>query len=233
MNSTSSSHLAAVWRSDATARARRPVLSPEDRQALLDDLALKVRPTTGAHDRTLPVAAPFATILPRLTRGAVVAIDGVPGAGATSLAFGLAAAATAAGEWVAAVDGDASFGAEAAQACGVDLDRFVVARHVPDDRWAAVVAALLDGATCVIAQVPPQVRVGDARRLVARARERATALIAVGPWPADAAWRIGVEGSRWSEFGPDVAFLAGERTLVAHVEGRGMAPGSRAVPLAS
>ena len=233
MASTSSAHLAAVWRSDAAAQARRPALDPAERQALLADLALRVRPTTGAHERTLPVAEPFAGLLPQLTRGAVVAIDGAPGAGATSLAFGLAAAATRAGEWAAAVDGDGTLGAEAAQACGVELERFVVARHIPDARWASVVAALLDGATCVIAQVPERVSAADARRLVAKARERAAALVTVGAWPADAAWRIRVEGSRWSEFGPDAAYLSGARTLRAHVEGRGLAPGRRAVPLAS
>ena len=36
----------------------------------------------------------------------------------------------------------------------------------------AVVAALLDGITLVVAAVPSRLRHGDARRLVARARER-------------------------------------------------------------
>ena len=92
MASTSPSHLAAAWRSDAQARARRPVLTPADRQAVLDDLARRVQPTVGAHERTLPVADPFAAVLPALTRGGVVSIDGPAGTGATSLAFGLAAA---------------------------------------------------------------------------------------------------------------------------------------------
>jgi hypothetical protein len=230
---SSPSNLAAAWRSDAQAHARRPALDPAARQAVLDDLALRVRPTTGAHERTLPVAEPFAAVLPSLTRGAVISIDGPAGVGATSLAFGLAAAATRAGEWAAAVDVDDTLNALAAQECGVILDRFVVARRIPVVQWAATVAALLDGTTCVLACVPPQLRAGDARRLVAKARERATALVALGPWPAEAAWRVRVSASQWSAFGPDAAFLHGARTLDADIEGRGLAPGRRVFALAS
>ena len=47
-------------------------------------------------------------------------------------------------------------------------ERLAIVRRVAPDRWAAVVAALLDGITVVVAAVPPHVRLGDARRLVAR-----------------------------------------------------------------
>ena len=36
------------------------------------------------------------------------------------------------------------------------------------------------------ATIPPVLRAGDARRLTARARERAAVLVALGPWPAEA-----------------------------------------------
>ncbi len=61
-----------------------------------------------------------------------------------------------------------------------------------------MVAALLDGVALVVATVPVRVRLGDARRLVARARERASVLVAVGPWPVEASLRVYAEGSTWS-----------------------------------
>lgn len=226
--SPSSLHRAAAWRSDALARAR-----VQSRSAVLDDLAQRVAPTVGAHERNLPVPGPFAAILPAITRGAVVSIAGPEGAGATSLAFGLAAAATHAGEWAGAVDVEGTLDARAAQECGVALERFVVARHLPAAQWGTVVATLLDGCTCVLACVPREVRASDARRLVAKARERAAALIVLGEWPAEAAWRVQITASTWSAFGPDAAFLSGARELAAHVEGRGIAPGRRTFALAS
>ncbi len=63
----------------------------------------------------------------------------------------------------------------------MELSRFAVVRDVPGDRWATVVAALLDGVSLVVADVPRGLRAGDARRLVARARERSTVLVMVVP----------------------------------------------------
>ena len=51
------------------------------------------------------------------------------------------------------------------------LDRFAVVRRVPPSRWATVVAALLDGVSLVIAEVPRGIGAADARRLVARAAD--------------------------------------------------------------
>src|SRR5204863_192915 len=82
------------------------------------------------------------------------------------------------GEWAAAVDLDGTLGARAAEEAGVVLERFAVVRRVPPTRWAIVVAALLDGVSLVIADVPRGVSLGDARRLIARARERDAILVA-------------------------------------------------------
>ncbi|MFZ4514944.1 MAG: hypothetical protein ACOYN3_01370 [Acidimicrobiia bacterium] len=227
---TSPHSRAASWRSDALAHHRRDRAAA---QAALDDLAVRIRPTGAAHERSLSVPEPFAALLPRVQRGAVVAIDGPPGAGVLSVAFGIAAGVTQAGEWVAAVDPDGVFGGNAAIECGIDPERFVVARHVSARQWSAVVAAFLDGAPCVLAYVPARVSQSDAQRLVARARERASALLVVGPWPAAAASRIRLTESVWSEFGIDAPFLDSARTFHAHVEGRGQAPGPRALAVAS
>ncbi len=179
--------------------------SPTDRQRAagrlqLAALAPRVAPVAPAHLRALPVAAPLGDLLPGggLARGATVAIDGPL---APALSLQLLAAASAGGEWVAVVEPDdrpGDFGALAAAEAGVALERCAVVRRVTRDRWPVVVSALLEGARLVIAPVPQRLRHADARRLVARARERQGILVVVGSgWPAEAALRIHGQASRW------------------------------------
>ena len=140
------------------------------------------------------------------------------------MGFELAAAITTVGEWAAAVDLDGTIGALAAAEAGVDLERFAVVRRVPPTRWATVVAALLEGVSLVLAEVPLGVRPGDARRLVARAREREAVLVVherPGQWPADAGLTLRADGGAWPGL-TDNGFLTG-RTLQVRVEGRGAA----------
>jgi RecA/RadA recombinase len=205
-------------------------LPRRDRQARehLDALARRVRPVVFAHERAIPVAGGLGELLPMggLQRGAVVAVDGARGAGATTVALQLAAAATAAGEWAAAVDPDATLGGLAAAETGVEPERFVVVRGVPAERWAGVVAALLDGVALVLAAAPPGVKSGDARRLVARARERDAVLVALGAWPVEAAVRLRADGGAWSGLGHGTGLLRGRTHDVALVE-RGAGTRSR------
>ena len=190
----------------------------------LGNAARHARPVVLAGERVLTVPGPLGELLPggAVQRGTVVAVDGDPGAGATSVALQLAAAATAAGEWAAAIELDASLGGLAAGEAGIALERFAVVRRVPPARWAAVAAALLDGISVVLAEVPAYSRMGDTRRLLARARERGAVLVAVGPWPAEAALRLRAEGSVWRELDPDVGVLT-ERDQHVHIDGRGAA----------
>lgn len=180
-----------------------------------------------ARDRTLTVPGPLGDVVPTLARGTVVAVGGRMGAGTTGTALGLAAAATAAGEWAAVVDGSGTLGAVAAAEAGVDLGRLVVVRDIPRERWATVVAALLDGMTVVVAELPRHVRPGDARRLVARARERAAVLVAlaadVRAWPVEAGLRIEAAGGAWSGIGAGEGVL-GARAARWSVSDRGHAP---------
>jgi hypothetical protein len=136
----------------------------------------------------------------------------------------LAAAATSAGEWAAVVDLAGSdrggLGARAAAEAGVELDRLAVVRSTPADRWGAVVAALLDGVTLVVAAVPPRLRLGDARRLISRARERSAVLVAFGDWPVEAAARIHTTPGTWRGLGAGTGLLEG-RDLHVEVEARG------------
>jgi hypothetical protein len=132
----------------------------------------------------------------------------------------LAAAVTGAGDWAAVVDPSATWGGRAAAEAGVQLERFAVVRRPPPEQWAAVVAALLDGFAFVAADVPVRCRFGDARRLVARARERAAILAVVGPWPATAAVRIEASATRWDGLGAGDGLLRA-RAVEVRVDGRG------------
>jgi len=165
-----------------------------------------------------------------LQRGSTVAVDGLPGSGSTTVALTLAAAATAAGEWAAVVDPAGTLGARAAADAGVELERLAVVRCVASDRWAAVVAALLDGITVVVAAVPPRLRPGDARRLVARARERRSVLVAFGSWPVEAAVRIHTGRCTWRGLDAGVGLLDAP-DLHIEVEGKGQ-PRGRTRPYA-
>ncbi len=204
-----------VPRRDVEARAR------------LSAVGAAKAPLMLARDRSIAVPGPLAAAVASVQRGTVVAVGGAVGSGATSTVLGFAAAATAVGEWAAVVDGSGTLGGLAAAAAGVDLARLAVVRDVPRDRWSTVVAALLDGVTVVIAELPRGIRLGDARRLVARTRGRAAVLVTLAPeagaWPAEATLRLDARGGVWSGLGAGDGVLE-ERVPTWEVRGRGHAP---------
>lgn len=203
----------------------------DEARARLVAVGRAARPVTLARDRSIPVLGALGALLPDgvLQRGATLTVAGPVGAGATSLALELAAAVTTTGEWAAAVDLHGTLGCEAAGEAGVALERLAVVRHVPAARWATVVAALLEGVSLVLAEVPRHVGAGDARRLVSRARERGSVLVVLetdARWPADAALRFRAAGGTWRGLAPGGGLLA-ERDRVARVEGQGAAARAR------
>jgi hypothetical protein len=196
-------------------------------------VAQLARPVVLAGERRLAVPGPLGELLlpgGGLQRGSVVRVEGSPGSGATSLVLSLLAAATGAGEWAAVVDGEGVLGGLAAAEAGVALERLAVVRAVPAALYGRVVATLLDGMTVVAATVPRGFRLADARRLEARARERAAVLVATGPWPGEAALRLRAEHSSWSGLGRGEGLL-GERVLRVTVTGRGAAGRERTADL--
>src|SRR4029079_11634945 len=88
------------------------------------------RPVVPAGRRPRPCPGPLGDVLPGggLQRGSVVRVEGPAGSGATSLLLTLLAAAAAAGEWAAVVDGEGVLGGLAAAEAGVALDRLAVVR---------------------------------------------------------------------------------------------------------
>ena len=207
----------------------------DEARAHLHEVARGAAPVVLARERAVPLGGELGDLVPgaTLTRGSVLRVTGRPGAGATTVGFELAAAVTALGEWAAAVDVDATLGPLAAADAGVALERFAVVRRVPPARWATVVAALLDGVSLVLAEVPRGVALGDARRLEARAREREALLVVAetrgAVWPGSALFTLHAAGSAWDDLG---AGLLEARRLRVEVEGRGAAARPRIGELA-
>jgi hypothetical protein len=211
----------------------------DEARAHLHEVARGAAPVVLARDRAVPLGGELGDLVPgaTLTRGSVLRVTGRPGAGATTVGFELAAAVTALGEWAAAVDVDATLGPLAAADAGVALERFAVVRRVPPARWATVVAALLDGVSLVLAEVPRGVALGDARRLEARAREREALLVVAetrgAVWPGSATITLHAASSTWDDRGAGVLDgILGARRLQVEVEGRGAAARPRVGELA-
>jgi hypothetical protein len=154
-------------------------------------------PDALAATRTLPVPGCLSPLLPggALQRGTTV---GVSGPGATSLALALGSAASAAGSWLA-VAGVPSLGLAAVGELGVDLDRLLVVADPPPGSWSTVVAALVDAVDVVVVSPPARLGGADARRLVARTRERGAVLCTLGSaWPHPPDVRLTVADPSWS-----------------------------------
>jgi hypothetical protein len=162
------------------------------------DLRQRTAPVVLARDRGLPVLEALAPLLPDgLRRGAVHTVDGGPGA--TVLALALPAAASVAGSWTAVV-GAPSVGLLAGLELGIARERLLVVPEPPRESWATVVATLIDAVDIVLVGAT-RVAPGEARRLVARAREREAVLVAL-PERGRASWpgadvRLTVQRSSW------------------------------------
>jgi hypothetical protein len=138
-----------------------------------------VAPATLAAEQLLPVLPPLARLLPHggLRRGTVVTVGG-----SLRLALALAAGATQANLWAAAV-GIPELGVVAAVETGVALQRFVLVPD-PDRRWAQAVATLLHAVDLVLTRAPTAGGQHLCRQLTARTRERGGVLLVLGAWPA-------------------------------------------------
>ena len=206
---------------------------------LSPELVERAQPVALAGERLLPVLPALRPLLPAggLRRGSVVTVGaaGAAGAGATSLALSLLAAASAEGSWGAAV-GLPALGLAAAAELGVVLERFpLVASPGPEPGgpggWAWVVAALLDACDVVLARPVRGLRAADARRLTARVRERAGVLVVVGDgWSEPAEIRLTVVSSTWEGVGRGHGRLRARRVEVV-AGGRGAAARERRVAL--
>jgi hypothetical protein len=205
----------------------------------LRTLVERTRPVSTADQRVLPVLPAIEELLPArgLRRGSLVLVDGV--AGATSMAFAVAAGPTRGGSWAACV-GLGELGWAAAAEAGVEMERLVVVRSTPQS-WAAVTAALVDAFDVVLCGLDHTPSAAQARRLQARARERGAVLVVVGgrrggiggsqrSWPGGVDLAITVSDPRWQGLGQGWGHLR-SRVVTVEVTGRREPGGVRRVDL--
>lgn len=139
----------------------------------------------------LPVPAQLAELLPGgLQRGSVTQVTG-----SAALVLALLAEAGRTDEVWAAVVGQPVIGMLAAAEMGVDLTRLILVPH-PGPETATALAALFDGVDVVVVGPEAPLLGQDRRRLVARARDRGTVVLATAPWPG-AQTVLEVTGVRW------------------------------------
>ena len=166
---------------------------------------------------SMPLAThPALAGLVQLRAGASYSTD------SATLALALLAGPSRAGGWCAAV-GVADFGAEAAVALGVDLDRTVLVPD-PGEQWLEVTAALVDVATVVLVRPSGRVAPSAAEKLSARLRKRGAALVVWGEWPRCEA-RLTATEPAWSGVGNGHGHLRARRLVVE--ARRGTAPPRR------
>ena len=157
----------------------------------LQIVAGRGQPVSSAGAQLVEVPTALRPLFPEggIRRGSTIAVG--PVSGGTSLALLLAGVVSRTG-WVAAV-GLPSLGLVAAGELGVRLDRLVLVPS-PGEKWAAVVASLLDGVDLLLLDPGRRARPGEARRLSARARERGVVMVLVDvprwPEPPDVALTI-------------------------------------------
>lgn len=221
------------WMRSVAAQRR---LEQSDRRGLsaLAEIAERVRPVTLTREQRLPVLPGLEGLLPGagLRRGQTVSVGAAAGvSGATTLALALLAQASVAGSWVAAV-GVPSLGLVAADELGVALERLVLVAAPDRAAWGGVVAALIDGFDIVVVQAGRGgVRAVDARRLVARARERGAVLVLLGEgWPDGADLSLQITAARWEGLGDGHGHLQARKVRITRA-GRGEAAQPRRLDL--
>jgi len=124
-----------------------------------------------------------------------------------------------------------SLGLVAAAELGVRLDRLALVPR-PGGRWAAAVAALIDGFDLLIISPAGRVGVTEARRLSARVREKGAVLVLLGTsgrvpvWPVSLDLHLEVLNSAWKGLGEGSGYLR-ERRMEIACRGRGKASRER------
>lgn len=182
-------------------------------RSVLDQLRERVSALEGAPARLPLPTHPGLAGLVDLRAGGSYGVD------SASLALALAAGASRSGEWVGFAGWD-DFGAEAAEALGLDLARTVLVPE-PGEHWREVTAALVDVLRVVVLRPPVDVDAASASRIEARLRTRSAALVVWGQWPRCEA-RLRLEQVRWT--GPERGRGALRQRRATLAVSRGTAP---------
>src|SRR5690554_3265488 len=183
-------------------------------RAALKEVETRIGAGRPAWDRPVfPLAPELEKLLPEgLRRGQVISVTG-----ATSIMLALAARASAAGSWTAAI-GMPAVGVVAAARRGIALERFALIPH-PGAQAVEAAGACVDGVDVVLLGEWLALSDADRRRLAARAKERGSLIIAAGEW-SGAHVNLIVERAVWSGLGAGDGRLR-RRELTVAVVGRG------------
>lgn len=205
----------------AAVRPARAVV--EDPAATVLDLQARIRAMQGADlgEKRLPTHPAIADLLPE---GVLVGGSAYQVAGSMTVLQAVLAGPSLAGGWCAVV-GMPDFGAEAAAAAGIDLERLVLV-PTPGERWWPVLSALVETMTAVAVHPPALPAAGDLARLQAKLRTAESILVVDADWPGSRA-TLTVTGRRASGLGAGRGLLTGRELDVVSV-GRG---GRRAATL--
>jgi hypothetical protein len=133
------------------------------------------------------------------------------------LCLALAAGASAAGAWCAAV-GLPAAGVRAAADLGVDPGRLLLVAE-PGASWPQVVASLLDGCDIILLRPPDRPPAQLRRKLEATARRHGSVLLVAGEWEGAPA-RLHVARQEWAGLGTGHGRLRARQAQVV-AEGRG------------
>jgi hypothetical protein len=111
-----------------------------------------------------------------------------------------------------------ALGMVAAAGLGVVLERFALVPY-PGDQWPAVTAALVDAVDLILIRPVAGTRSTDARRLMARARERGVVLVVSGtgwPEPVDLSLSVSVSAAPdgWQGLGQGNGYLQARAVAV-------------------
>lgn len=187
----------------------------------MEQLRLRMARIQDGTPSSMPLAThPALAGLVQLRAGASYSVD------SSALALALLAGPSRAGGWCAVV-GVTDFGAEAAVALGIDLDRTVLVPD-PGEQWLEVTSALVDVATMVLVRPHGRVTPSAADKLAARLRKRGAALVVQervpGEWPRCEV-RLTATEPAWAGLGQGHGHLRSRRLVVE--ARRGTAPPRR------
>ncbi|MGO3147459.1 MAG: hypothetical protein ACTIJ6_07250 [Leucobacter sp.] len=166
-------------------------------------------------ERALPTAPGLAPLLPggALKPGATYAVRG-----SWQLALAFLSEASQGGAWCGVL-GCPPFGAEAAAALGVALDRCVLVPS-PGNHALSLAGTLSETLGIVVAHFGSNVAPAQSERLSARLREHGSTLVVVGDW-ARSESRLTVVHSRWSGLGTGYGALNNREFTVQSEDRRG------------
>lgn len=172
---------------------------------------------TRLPERRLPTLAGLRPLLPgaAIHGGAAYSV-----CGSWQLALSFLSAASSAGAWCGII-GCPAFGAEAAAALGIALDRCVLIPE-PGPDAAALAGTLSEVLTITLLHAPAHTRAGVTERIAARLREHGSALIVTSAWPGSSA-SLRVTESHWEGLEQGFGSLRTRELTVATRSTRGAA----------